>query len=399
MKNIAYFLTVITLLVFTSCSDDPEVLIRKSDATFNLLNPSDLVKITQYTDVTISFTELNTKEKQEQKVTANLVNIELNQGSYEVSVSGKVQYDLNGETREGVVVAFVPELNFVSDVQAQDIQLALKAFSKDFIIEEVFFTGTLTPEGEQYYGDQYFKIYNNTDEVLYADGLILAQSKFLTVDKQEYTPDVMKTDFTTGSMIQIPGSGKEYAVEPGESLIIALGGINHKENNAKSIDLSSADFEMFYEGTDDVDNPAVTNVINFYDRIVPHNRGFNSYVLVRLPEGVNQTNYISDYKYNYEWLFVFGEYEIPQNESDYKIPNEWIVDAVNMSVESEFEWVVTDASLDSGYTYCGKVDRDASRYGKSVKRKVLQEIDGVRLLQDTNNSANDFIPEASLSVQ
>eukprot|EP01090_Pellita_catalonica_P017309 TRINITY_DN5197_c0_g1_i1.p1 TRINITY_DN5197_c0_g1~~TRINITY_DN5197_c0_g1_i1.p1 ORF type:complete len:210 (-),score=33.48 TRINITY_DN5197_c0_g1_i1:40-669(-) len=209
----------------------------------------------------------------------------------------------------------------------------------------------------------------------------------------------MKTDFTTSSMIQIPGSGKEYAVEPGESLIIALGGINHKENNAKSIDLSSADFEMFYEGTDDVDNPAVTNVINFYDRMVPHNRGFNSYVLVRLPEGVNQTNYISDYKYNYEWLFVFGEYEIPQNESDYKIPNEWIVDAVNMSVESEFEWVVTDASLDSGYTYCGKVDRDASRYGKSVKRKVLQEIDGVRLLQDTNNSANDFIPEASLSVQ
>ncbi|MBQ1676578.1 MAG: hypothetical protein II065_04025, partial [Bacteroidaceae bacterium] len=39
----------------------------------------------------------------------------------------------------------------------------------DFIIEEIFFTGTLRPSGSAYYGDGYIKIFNNTDHVLYAD--------------------------------------------------------------------------------------------------------------------------------------------------------------------------------------------------------------------------------------
>lgn len=400
MKLIKYFLVVaVSFAMFTACNDDPEVVVRTTDATINLLDPSETVKITKFSDVTISFTELNTKEKVEQKVTEKSFILNLKQGSYEVSVNGKIIYELDGNAKEGTIGGFVNELNLTADKQGADVQLSLKAFSKDFIIEEIFFTGTRTPKGGSYYGDQYFKIYNNTDEVLYADGLILAQSKFLTVDKQEYTPNVMTEAFTTDAIIQIPGSGKEHPVKPGKSLVIAVDAINHKENNANSINLNTADFEMFYENTDDVDNPASTNVINFLGRVVPHSRGFNSYVLARLPKEVTKTNYVADYKYDYKWLFVYGQYQLPQNDSGYKILNKWVIDAVNMSVESEFKWIVTDPSLDSGWTYCGKVDKDDSRFGKSVKRKVLQEVGGVRLLKDTNNSAVDFEPEATLSIQ
>jgi hypothetical protein len=400
MKYIKHLLVLaVSLVMITACSNDPEIVVKTTNATINLLDPSESVKISEFTDVTISFTELNTQEVIEQKVTSNSLMLDLNQGSYEVSVNGKVKYSVGGVSQEGTIGAFVNELNLIYDVQNEGVQLSLKAFSKDFILEEIFFTGNKTPDGSFYYGDQYFKIYNNTDEVLYADGLILAQSKFQTVDKlNQLAPDIMTEAFATKAMVQIPGSGTEHPVEPGKSLIIALDGINHLELNTNSIDLSTADFEI-QQLAGDVDNPAVPNAIKLVEDIVPHNRGFESWVLARFPEGTKKESYLADYKYDYSWLFVFGSFELPQNESEYKIPNEWVVDAVNLSVESEFQWVVTDPSLDSGWTYCGKTDGDGSRFGKSVKRKVLQEVDGVRLLQDTNNSTIDFEPEATPTLK
>ncbi|MDE7135766.1 MAG: DUF4876 domain-containing protein, partial [Muribaculaceae bacterium] len=37
------------------------------------------------------------------------------------------------------------------------------ADNDDLIISEIFFAGTLQPSGNQYYGDDYVKLYNNTD--------------------------------------------------------------------------------------------------------------------------------------------------------------------------------------------------------------------------------------------
>lgn len=389
----------ISLVMIIACSNDPEIVVKTTNATIKLLDPSESVKITEFTDVTISFVELNTKEKTEQKVTGSSLMLDLNQGSYEVSVNGKVKYSVSGASQEGTIGAFVNELNLTLDTQNEEVQLSLKAFSKDFILEEIFFTGNKTPDGSFYYGDQYFKIYNNTDEVLYADGLILAQSKFQTVDKlNKLEPNIMGEAFTTKAMVQIPGSGTDHPVQPGKSLIIALDGINHVELNKNSIDLSKVDFEI-QELAGDVDNPSVPNTIKLLEDIVPHNRGFESWVLARLPKGTTKDAYLANYKYDYKWLFVFGSFELEQNESEYKLPNEWVVDAVNLSVQSEFKWIVTDPSLDSGWTYCGKTDGDDSRFGKSVKRKVLQEVGGVRLLQDTNNSTVDFEAEATPSLK
>jgi len=42
------------------------------------------------------------------------------------------------------------------------------------------------------------------------------------------------------------------------------------------------------------------------------------------------------------------------------------------------------------YTYC-----NAANTGKSVRRKVLKWENGRAILQDTNNSASDFIPNAT----
>ncbi|TCI94319.1 DUF4876 domain-containing protein [Tenacibaculum sp. M341] len=402
MKYIKHFLMLaLAVVFFTACSEDPIVVAKQTNATINLLNPSESVDITSFEGAIITFTELNTKTTTSKRIDNNVVELTLNQGSYEVSINGGVKYSLNGEEQEGNIGAFVSELNFIEDEQTEDVQLSLKSFSKDFIIEEIFFTGSLAPDGSSYGGDKYFKLYNNTDEVLYADGLLLVQSRFLTVDKQDYSPNVMPEAYTVGSMVQLPGSGTEYPIEAGKSLIVAMDGINHVELNANSIDLSTANFEIFNDGFGDVDSPTVTNATNLVENIFPHGRGFDGYAIARFPEGVTADSYLADAtnKYDYDWTLVFGTFSFDESATSFKLPNEWILDAVNLSVESEFQWIVTDPSLDSSYTYCGKVDRDDTRFGKSVRRKVLQEVDGVRLLQDTNNSAVDFIPEASLSLK
>ena len=219
--------------------------------------------------------------------------------------------------------------------------------------------------------------------MLYADGLVLADSEFLTVTKRDYTPNIMAEAFTAGSMVQIPGNGTQYPVQPGASIVIAEQGINHKENNPNSIDLSKADFENFYPPrVKDVDGVGVTNNINLHGIFIFNNRGNRSYVIARFPEGTATATLQYDYEYKVATKLM--------QRQALKIPNNWIVDAVNLSTKTGFEWIVTSSSLDSGWAYVANDEKDTSRYGKSVRRKVLSEKNGKPIFKDTNDSTEDF---------
>ena len=266
----------------------------------------------------------------------------------------------------------------------------------DFVIEEVFFAGTLQPSGNQYYGDDYVKIYNNTDHVLYADGLTLLESKFVTTEKFDYYPDIMNEYMTVQALYTIPGSGTDHPVQPGQSLLIADTGIDHRVANPNSFDLSGADFEWYDLSTKpahmDIDSPTVPNLDRWYcytlSFFVLHNRGFRAWALARIPMPKEQFLQQNLYRYNYVIVVPAGTYPISQ--SAYKVRNEWIVDAVNCSVEAARAWNVTAPSLDRGWTHCGTMDHDKTRYFHSVRRKMLYVRDGRAVLQDTNNSSDDF---------
>lgn len=270
------------------------------------------------------------------------------------------------------------------------------ATSADLIIKEIFFTGTLRSSGNGYVGDQYIKLCNNTSATVYADGLAIVESLFNTTRKNVYTPDIMSTDFTADAIYLIPGSGTDYPVEPGGELLIADIAIDHRVANPLSIDLSHADFEWYDQSstpsTVDIDNPDVTNLDKWYcyTRSIwqLHNRGFKAYALARIPldkEIFLASNY---YTMDYEQVTVAGTF--PMTASAYRIPNDWIVDAVNLSVESSFQWIVTAPALDSGWAYCGTLVNDKTRYFRAVRRRVAAT-DGTRIVfADTNNSSVDF---------
>lgn len=416
---LAILIACMTVFSFTSCSDD-EVR-PTSQVSWKIAFP-ETANQAKVIDMKVVFSNINTKAEYigqlTNKTVDNSVSIAVEndgiavtatipEGLYKIFAEGKINYMIDSANTTVANIRAYQEAITVSDVEfkIQNETFTFYTPSQGFVFEEIYFTGSTTPEGKQYSADQYFKIFNNSDQVLYADGLAIAESEFMTVEKNDYTPDIMDRSFSANFIFVIPGNGTEHPVEPGQSLVIALEGSNHLEANPNSIDLSHADFE-FYDITKndrfpDIQNPSVPDLDKWYSYTNTftslHNRGFRSYVLAKMQ--VDKETYLKDYAYTAEYIFKFNGNEFPMSTDTYHIPNSWIVDAVNCSIESDFQWIVTDPSLDAGWTYCGKVDSDKNRYNKSIRRKVRAIENGRTILEDTNNSTNDFEAEAEPSLK
>jgi hypothetical protein len=315
-----------------------------------------------------------------------------------------VDYEAEVELENGAISTAQAHLYSVQISQNGSNQVVLNAYnnieSDDLIISEVFFAGTLQTSGNQYYGDDYVKLYNNTDHVIYADGLTFFESKFTTTEKYDYSPDIMNEAMTVQALYTIPGSGNDYPVQPGEYLLLADTGIDHRISNPNSFDLSNADFEWYDVSSNpnslDIDGPTVTNLDKWYcytlTYFMLHNRGFKAYGIARIP--IDRDTYLKDYYYTYDYEMITAAGTFPMSQSSYRLPNEWIVDVVNCSVESNYAWCVCAPQLDCGWTYCGKINSDKTRFFRSVRRKMLYlNEDGNPVLKDTNNSSADFNPE------
>ncbi|OPB94627.1 DUF4876 domain-containing protein [Elizabethkingia ursingii] len=394
-------LLLCTVAGFTACSSDRDFSEQQTTLKLELKVPEN-IKVKEYKQLTVSFKELNTgfSTSKELKNT-NTLQVALPAGTYNVTVEGTISYTDDSGVAETKIGGLQSGLVVNGNELSKSINIAPKSTSNDLILEEIFFTGSKTPEGQFYFGDQYFKITNNTDQVLYADGMLLIQSSFMTYEKQDYKPNFMESFLTAGAIIKIPGTGNTYPVQPGESIVIAEDAINHKEFNPLSIDLTKANFQIF-KGGDDIDNPQVPKMINVNykytdndmdngNKMVIHTQGYYAYALARMPKSMTDDALISQNTYKYTYNLAVGGDTYPMDGTGIKIPNEWITDAVNLSVKDSFQWIVTSPALDMGWTSVAAFDGDQNRFGKSVRRKVLgKSANGKNIYKDTNNSTVDF---------
>ena len=103
--------------------------------------------------------------------------------------------NMNKDYTESALVITVPVGYFDLSVRAMGDGQAIRAYKRgvkverdctiemdasfvsqgddNFVLAEIFFAGTETPEGKRYIGDKYFVVFNNTTDTLAADGLIL----------------------------------------------------------------------------------------------------------------------------------------------------------------------------------------------------------------------------------
>lgn len=278
-----------------------------------------------------------------------------------------------------------------------------------FVIEEVFFAGFL-PEGattsDASDGDQYIKIANNSDNLLYADGLVVCLSSYnsqVSAAGAYWEPTViLKDSIGVNTLYRIPGSGSDVPVLPGKSLVIALAAQDFAAENGAGLNLSNADFEIF-DGEDfDTDNPDVPNLENWVVESetfsMLHNRGFFSIAIAKIPsEFASAEAFIAGCPWTGTETFWFNGAAFTTRDiaaGNYVIKNEWVVDAVNLGIEEDLGRLAFNASVDAGYTGCGKVDKDPDRYGKSALRKS----EGGKFA-DTNNSSNDFTRDSVPSLK
>ncbi|MEJ5048542.1 DUF4876 domain-containing protein [Chryseobacterium culicis] len=383
-----------TVMAITACSSDSnEALEAKTSLKLELKIIPENIQVKEYKNLTISFKELNSgfTITQELKNT-NVLQVVLPSGTYNITAEGSIVYADNSSSIEAKVSGVQNGMVINGSETSKTLELALKSGnSSDLILEEIFFTGTKTPQGAMYFGDQYFKITNNTDKTLYADGMLLIQSSFMTNEKQDYSPNIMATTLSAGAIIRIPGNGTMYPVKAGESIIIAEDAINHKDFNPSSINLSNANFQIFKEDSDDIDNPAVPKMVNVFEKMVIHTQGYYAYALARMPQGMTHEALVAQNTYTYTYNLTINGDVYPMDGTAVKIPNEWITDAVNLSVQDSFQWQVTSPSLDMGWTSVTTFDGDKNRFGKAVRRKVTgKTMEGKNILKDTNNSTTDF---------
>lgn len=254
----------------------------------------------------------------------------------------------------------------------------------NLLIKEVYYTGSKTPSGGTYFSDQFVEIYNNSTDVIYLDGLCIADlygnSGLINTNS---LPTSFKSDATNayaGNVWRIPGTGKQRPLNPGTSIIIAQDGVNHKEatlNPSSPVDLSTADWETYNERPDnrDADAPGVPNLEKLY-----FTGGFD-WLLTVFGPGV--VIFRTDDFSRLEKVTAPG---IASTTEYIKIPNNLVIDAFEgLKDAGSVSFKRVPVALDAGFVYASD-----TYTAESFRRKTSTTISGRRVLQDTNNSGSDF---------
>ena len=340
------------------------------------------------------------------------ISVEKADGKITVNVSANT----SGESRTGKVSAYLDKDILFAEIVVNQGKLESSPLAPkpgELLIEEVYFTGSLIEGTTSSAADKYIRLTNNSDHLVYVDRVMFCKNYmdgFITnVGAFSTYPTLDTEGIAVTDMYVIPGSGEDYPVLSGESIIIAIDAQNFSEENPNAFDLSKADFE-FNDGVIDVedsDNPDVPDMIVWFKQLHSntyfHNRGYESYAIVLPPAYETAETIMTNHHWTgtriWDWTSPYNgenyhfEYDIA-DEDAFLIPAEWVLDAVNCTTEDTFYRNPWGAAFDAGWTHAGDFDGDISRFGKSVRRL---SVDGK--LVDTNNSTNDFIPNATPTLK
>ncbi|RZL49637.1 MAG: DUF4876 domain-containing protein [Pedobacter sp.] len=390
---------------------------------------ADLGKVLPKAQIEVKFK--NTKTNVEQKYFTDAKGVvaldSISPGEYDISATIKITATnyttLTGEKVDKDVVFNASEKGktiTVKDDQNIDLKL-ISGATGPWVIKQIYYAGSNTTTGASF-RDQFIEIYNNSDSVLYADSLYIAEAfgvqNFTTAtiyrqtnsqydwSKSQGMPanvDANNDFIYARALLMIPGTGKQYAVKPGESIVLAQTAVNHKapfvgsdgktitvRDPSLTIDLSGADFEAYYGSflakplASDIDNLSVPNVevlsYNGTDLILD-NPGRMGYVIFK-NKGAVDIKKLSAYP--------FPTIAAPSASADryFQIPNSFIIDAVEIQPNTASARVPKKLvpALDALYTYAP----NGAYSSQSVIRKTESTVIGRKILKDTNNSAEDF---------
>ena len=318
-------------------------------------------------------------------------------GLYRVNLNGRDGDDVFNGSADKVVLS------------GKDLTLNLKVSvsrSGALLIKEIYCGGCkrLPLEGN-YHNDQYFIIHNNDFEVQYLDSLCFgtlspynSTSNNPWTTKDPATGELTLPDFLPmiQAIWQFPGDGDDFPLQPGEDAVVCLkGAVDHSAQYPLSVNLNRPGYFVCYNNTyfpNTTSHPAPGDMISIdrYLNVVIKTGQANAYtvsissptlVLFKakgqsIDEFVRQTGTVVP---------------VPGSTVDnvVKIPFDWVVDAVEVfDGTSSLNSKRLPAIMDAGY-----VMQTDTYLGRSLARNVdaaASAAAGYEVLEDTNNSLNDF---------
>lgn len=385
MRKIIY---ILTLVLAVSCTD-----IRTTDPYAGALN---LLKVTaDWPDdgfvrlgASVLVEDMNTGSRYS-ALTDDLgvAVFSLPNGLYRVNLSGRNGSDVFNAAADKVVVSGADKV----------LQLNL-AISKagSVVIKEIYCGGCKKlPEEGDYQADQYFILHNNHYETEYLDGLCfgtLSPYNSTSADpwgEIDFLPIIQ-------AIWQFPGDGNDFPLAPGEDAVICLrGAIDHAAQYPLSVNLNKPDYFVCYNTTyfpNTVYHPAPGDKISterYVDVVVKTGKA-NAYTLSNASPTLVIFRAVETSIQDYV-LVPENITPVPGSTVDnvVKVPFDWVLDAVEVfdarSANNQKRLV---PSLDAGYVLQTDIF-----LGRSLMRKTNEAASaasGYEVLEDTNNSLNDF---------
>lgn len=427
-KTVLYLLTLFAFI--SACKKDTLDELQPVKASFQI----DFEASAKELGLPISNAELTLTNKGDGKVNKAKVDANghvmfesITPGNYSavasLTISAAEYSTLTGAyTAQDVVFNGSVEANIISNTATLNITLTSGKLG-DWVIKQIYYGGSNAANGAVF-RDQFLEIYNNSTVVQYADSLYIAQiygknTRVSSVDVTQpiYQPNGQfnwasavnmtatnpNTDYVyLKTLLMIPGSGKQFPVQPGASIIIAQNAQNHKasyvgadgkaitvKNPDLTIDLSNADFETYYGDVpgvnplaSDSDNPRVqnVNVIITDDRdLILNNNGYEGIVIFKM-----KTDPLS--------LPGFPSPEVKSVISTTplwkQLPISYIIDGVDIAhtISASRAAKRLPNPIDAGFAFTA----GGAYSSQSVIRKTSKTANGKRILKDTNNSSEDF---------
>lgn len=374
-----FYLLLVLLLFLASCSDDE----NRSSSVYIQLLPPDGYSTLPYEEMEVTLTN------KDQGTMYSLHCSSTGQASFNVE-PGYYTASVHYQAASGLVFSGrIESLSLLRDEAEAIIELPLLlAKTSALVIKEIYFGGCKGQNNKDYQADQYVTLYNNSDQIVYLDGLCLGivdpgynqESPWMNYTDMERIP---VNDLTW----QFPGSGKEYPLAPGEETTIATNAVDHtggEYQHANSVDLSGVDWGFWDVNLERQTIAAGVKPMALLVNLNP------LLVMYSLPV-FGPTFMVFSLQESPEKYVQNPENREPrpkannQDKQYLMVPKEWVIDCVECVKDIDSPKRVPN-ELDNGKCYI-----PGDRYsGRSIIRKKAGTTDGRTIYQDTNNSTEDM---------
>lgn len=320
-------------------------------------------------------------------------------GIYRFSMSDRSGSNLFNGTRDRVLVSDAPA--------AVELKL-LRSQTGELVIKEVYSGGcSKAPLEGNYQSDKYVILHNNTGRTVFLDSLCIGTLAPYNSTASNPWPDEADRYACARivqALLQVGGDGDDFPLASGEDAVICFNGaIDHTVQYPLSVNLNREDCFVCYNTTyfpNPLYHPAPGDKIrpDHFLNIVIKTGQANAYTLsltspvlvIFKAKGIS----IQDFVGRPEHVV-----QIPGSTADrvVNIPLDWIMDGVEIfDGRSGNNTKRLSPSVDAGYATLSDIYQGRTVFRKTDEAQTAKA--GYEVLQDTNNSKNDFYERATQSL-